>query len=601
MATVTNNLTRIHDAEGTLTAGNLPAGGAGATANTDIYLQGSQSLGRRQTNTSDTGGFALVDAADNDCSASGTHVGVWVWVTHFGILDDLRVALCTGTTPASNYKYWTVALSEVPKLGGWLRLWVENNVGGTTGAGTYTASQTRCFGAMISFTGAPGGNAQNLIIDAADYLSGGGAALTLTGTSGVFSDFSTADENSSNQYGIFRVIGGVYNCFGRVKLGSSSSLVFTDASFTVIFPQQALVSDTWMGIDVDLQHASTAVTWLSCVVQSAGAKKGDLVVTGTSGTFTAIGLVAGNLRIVTLNSKCTVTQSAFGNCGQITAAGATLTDTQVSGYEGTANTSALIWDVATDPSTPMTGMTYIKGTAATHAIEFGTSSPTTMTLTNVTFSGYNASNGQNDSAIHIKRTTGTVDITITGGTSPSYRTDGATVNIIAGAVTVAVNVKNVAGTNIQNALVLLRAANGTGPFPFDATVTISNSGTTATVTHTSHGLATNDKVQIKGASLAANNGVWSITVTGTNAYTYTMGSSPGSSPTGTIKATFVALYGLTDSNGDISTSRVYSAAQPVAGWARKSSSAPYYKEALLGGSVSNTLGYAANLQLVSDE
>jgi hypothetical protein len=80
-----------------------------------------------------------------------------------------------------------------------------------------------------------------------------------------------------------------------------------------------------------------------------------------------------------------------------------------------------------------------------------------------------------------------------------------------------------------------------------------------------------------------------------------MGSAPGSNPTGTIKATFVALEGLTNSSGNISTTRVYSSDQPVSGWVRKSSTAPYYKEALLSGSVDNATGYSVNVQLISDE
>lgn len=595
MASVTNNLTRIHDLEGSLTSVSI-GGGAGAAANTDIFIQNAQSLGRRQSNVT-LGGFLLDDGAGNDLSATDVHVGMWIWVTHYSVLTALRVRM--GTAGGSgNYDEHIVPLTEYPALGGWLRVWVDiSRTPDATGGTALNEASVQFFGPVISIP-TVGGNAANLILDAIDHVVGAG--LTLTGTSGLWSDFITADASANNQYGIVRLVGGVINMLGRVQLGSASSLVFSDASFTVIFPQQNLVNDAWMGITIDLQHASTSITWASCVVQSSSVKKGDLVVTGTNGTFTATGLVAGNLRIVTLNSRCTVTQSAFGACGQITAAGATLTNTQVSGYEGTANTSALIWNVNTDPSTPMSGMRYTKGTAATHAIEFGTTSPTSMTLTNVTFSGYNASNNQNDSAIHIKRTSGTVTITISGGTTPSYRSDGATVVIVAGAVTVAVNVKDTGGSNIQNARVLLRAAAG-GPFPFDVTVTISNSGTTATVTHTGHGLATNDYVVIKNASHAANNGVFQITVSDANTYTYTMASAPGSNPTGTIKATYAALYGLTDASGNLSTSKVYASSQPVSGWVRKSTGSPLYKTALLGGSVSNTAGYSANAQMVIDE
>jgi hypothetical protein len=84
--------------------------------------------------------------------------------------------------------------------------------------------------------------------------------------------------------------------------------------------------------------------------------------------------------------------------------------------------------------------------------------------------------------------------------------------------------------------------------------------------------------------LAANNGVFQIIKTTDNAYTYTMASSPGSSPTGTIKCSFVFLEGLTDSNGEIQLSRQIGAAQSVIGWARKA--ADSYKPGPISGIVS---------------
>lgn len=202
-------------------------------------------------------------------------------------------------------------------------------------------------------------------------------------------------------------------------------------------------------------------------------------------------------------------------------------------------------------------------------------------------------------ALHVLATTGTVNINAPAGTS--YYSEGATVNIIAGAVTTQVTVTDVSGTAIQNARVFLRASNNTGPLPYDVTVTISNSGTTATVTHTSHGMSTNDKVVISGASLNANNGVFSITVTGVNTYTYTMASSPGSSPTGTIKSTYVALEGTTNASGQISMTRVFSADQPVIGWARKSSSAPYYKTGPIVGTIDSATGGTFSAVLIADQ
>jgi hypothetical protein len=81
-----------------------------------------------------------------------------------------------------------------------------------------------------------------------------------------------------------------------------------------------------------------------------------------------------------------------------------------------------------------------------------------------------------------------------------------------------------------------------------------------------------------------------------------MPSAPGSSPTGTITSTFVALSGLTDINGEITTSRVYASSQPVTGIVRKSTTpGSLFKPFPLNGTVSNTTGFAATAVMTPDE
>lgn len=168
-------------------------------------------------------------------------------------------------------------------------------------------------------------------------------------------------------------------------------------------------------------------------------------------------------------------------------------------------------------------------------------------------------------------------------------------------VTVLVNVKDKDGVPIESARVLLWASDGTGPFPFQESVTIVNSGTTATVDHTTHGLVTGDKVLIEGASLQENNCVAAITVTDPDTYTYTLSSAPGSNPTGSITSTFVALDGLTDVNGDVSTTRQYSALQPVIGRLRRSTTSPLFRTLNISGEVVRGVGLSINSIMVSDE
>jgi len=69
-----------------------------------------------------------------------------------------------------------------------------------------------------------------------------------------------------------------------------------------------------------------------------------------------------------------------------------------------------------------------------------------------------------------------------------------------------------------------------------ATVTITHSGTVATVTHTTHGLSTGNTVTISGADQEEYNGIFTITVLDADSYKYTMQSSPGVDATGTITA-----------------------------------------------------------------
>jgi hypothetical protein len=76
-------------------------------------------------------------------------------------------------------------------------------------------------------------------------------------------------------------------------------------------------------------------------------------------------------------------------------------------------------------------MSFAKGTAATHAIEFKDDIPSSITLQDVTLTGYNASNEQKDSALWFRDTTGTITVNVSGGTTPSYKSDGATISIVA--------------------------------------------------------------------------------------------------------------------------------------------------------------------------
>lgn len=380
----------------------------------------------------------------------------------------------------------------------------------------------------------------------------------------------------------------------------SPQVDFRDSNKLITIDDQRKVGSNFNRIEV--RRANSRVDWTSISFIS--------LCSASPGTFEAIDNADLNfydcsftdMSTFIFQTNSSVLDCVFRRCKEITAGGAVMTDCIIDSPSVAADSYGLGWNVATDPDGYLDGMEFIKGANAHHAINFGLTSPTTMTLRGMTFSGFNASDSQNDSALYFARTTGDVTVYLVGCSGNiKYKSAGCTVTFISDPVTISVTVQEADGTVIPSARVFLKAANDTGPFPYQESVSISNSGTTATVTHTGHGLATNDKVLIEGASLWQNNGIFSITKTSDNAYTYTLPEAPGSSPTGTITSTFVALHDVTGVGGTVSASRVYPSDQPVIGWARKSSSAPYWKEGPLGGTVDSLTGIPLTAILSPDE
>lgn len=586
MATVTSQLTRIHDLEGTLTVVSV-GGGAGAAANTDIFIQGSQSLGRRQSNVT-LNGFMIDDGGSNNLSAAGTHLGVWFWCTHFSSLTAVRVRIADNSGSA-NYDEHIIPLTEVPATGGWIRLWIHvNRTPDATGGTALTESTARYFGPIISIP-TVGGNAANLIMDAVDSTTSG---LLLTGTSGLWSDYSTADEGSStNKYGVVQTIGGVIYCKARLTLGSSSSLVFTDSNFSIVFPQQNTVQSTFMGVTVDLQHASTDVNWNNGVFSSPGSVKGDLIVTGTSGTLDIAGCTFNGLRAITLTSKATLTGCKIISTGLVTQSSATIDNCE---FTNLTNASGFL---SNNPGL-ISGCAFVSdGTG--HAIEISTAG--TYDFTDNTFTGYGA-DATTDAAVY-NNSGGAVTLNVIGGTSPTVRNgSGASTTLVVNPVTTTITVRNIQ-TNavISGARVLVTASDNTGPMPFEETVTISRSGSTATVAHTGHGLVDGKKVLIKGANEAEYNGVHTLTYIDANSYSFTVTGTPATPATGTVKSTGVVIDGTTNASGIISDTRSHGSDQPITGRVRKATGGDLYKTGIISGTISSTAGFSSTILLIADQ
>ncbi|PCI28744.1 hypothetical protein COB55_03465 [Candidatus Wolfebacteria bacterium] len=275
---------------------------------------------------------------------------------------------------------------------------------------------------------------------------------------------------------------------------------------------------------------------------------------------------------------------------------------------------ALFWNNANDPDGNLDSMTFSKGTNAHHAIDFGTGITANIILRNVAFTGFGSTDDSNDSTVRFLATSGSLTLSLVGctvggspATSSNFSIDdaaGITVTLSIDPVVTLINVKDNAGVNLENARVYLKAENGTGDLPFEETVTsITRSGTTATVTHTTHGLNSNEYVKLGGITdkTEDNRGAFLVTVTGANTYTYTTTDSGSTSYTGTIIATGVLIYGLTDASGNISSSRALGGNQPVDGFVRKSTASPRFKTFSLSDTINSSTGLTINIRLILDE
>lgn len=590
--------------------------GGGNDTESDYYIQGSSCVSEALK----TGVGTLI--ADNGSGVTwGTDDVFTSWHYCIGqaaidLYSNGGFRKLIGSSRGDFYS-WDVLGRDYYELGGWVCIPLDpvgETADDTVGSPAVWSSMTkRYFGHALNLSGSIAkGNTHG-----ADALRYGRMESIfehgdLSNGYCTFDGFATQNDASANKWGqIQEIVSGLYQWQGLISLGNATNAVdFRDENVTIRVLNPLRVYSTFNKIEINNSGSRVDMTNISFVAES-GAKSLPSWEVVDDCDINLQGCSFLNWNTFIFDSLSDVFNCIFNGCAQITTGGADFAGSKVLDSTVAADTGALYCDTAyTD--TDFDGMVFEMGSNNHHAIDFGTAVTSNLTLRNCEFNGFGSTDDANDSTVRFLATSGSltlslVDCTVDGAaaTSSNFSIDdaaGITVTLSINPVTVKATVKKSDGTVLQNARVIVMASDALGPFPYDETVTIVNSGTTATVTHNSHGMATNDKVRILGASHLQNNGTFSITYINANSYSYTMASAPGSSPTGTIKATFVALSGLTDVNGEVSTSRVYSANQNVSGWARLSTTeGSLYKTGPISDTVDSSDGMNTTAILISDE
>lgn len=618
-----------------LTTDTLSAAWTGMTsltANTTNFIEGTQSLSEKVSNTTMQG--YTVNTTDVigepfNFSSAGGNFGdhIFAWLTAYEAWDTLALGgfgiAVVDDLATDSWGIWYVG-PQPGYLGGWYSYVINPSAAFDTvpqaGTGSWTTGGNPAqltgvdgFGCRWKIIKSITGNVDNCFVDCISVGTGYGITLGDAGsTEGKFSDFITFEENTtSGRFGGLRGISGILFARCKLYIGATSGATnteFIDIGFTVVWEKAVLPDGTSSAVASDFYQlktrkgsGSTTVSLSNGSFSAVSPHEVYLDFTGsTSCALSNINI--DRARLVDVDGAVTWNGGNITNSGQFTIQSGTPT---LSNLTLLNSTDAYAMQIsAVSQFTNVSDITFdghgVGGAGSCGLrLNLGAVGGASITLTNIYFQ--NRVTGSADIIIPAD-VTGHIIIIASGGSIPTVN-DLRTPDdyeIVTNPVNTTVTVKDTNLVPIVDARVLMVAASG-GTMPYDATVTITRTDTSAIVSHLSHAMATDDKVQIKGAYQIEYDGVFPITKIDVDSYRYTVSGAPVTPATGIIKATYAALSGLTDSSGQLTMSRAFASNQPVSGRVRKSTGSPLYKTATLSGIINNTTGFATTVLLISDE
>lgn len=584
----------------------ISSGGGGANSltapETDDFIQGSNCISRNPWTSAAIRGMLF---NSSQTITSGHAFFIWAKSDVTQALDTkanggLQVCIGSGT---GDFKAYYVDGRDTAVKGGWICYAVDPTTTQSATVGSPTAT-TNQFGFRWSV---PTSGPSKGFPYKQDCLRHGSSVNVTEGDSGTpasWAALAVHADDGSRRWGIVQQTETGAKQLGIVNWGTASTAVYSreTGGTTVFGVTSGFVSTNFT--QVNFNHADTDIIWTSKTFVALDSLNRGQFLANTSENPQ---VVLDSCRFIGINTfdaslDTDLIGCVFDSTNSVTVRGGLVTGTRFVTPTVAADGAALIYNETANPDGEFDNTFFSKGTNDHHAIQFGTSAPTDITLRGVEVSGFSGTG--NAATLNFLRTSGTTTVNLVGciGTFTAKVTGSHTVNFVVDPVTHTVNVKNEAGANISGARVFTWPSDNTGEVPYQETVTsITQTGGTATVTHASHGLVTNQYVWIQGANEANYNGVHQVTVTGINTYTYSIDSGTASPATGTILATGVIIYGTTDGSGNISYTRSYSTDQPVQGRVREGTGGPFYKPNTYTNVIDSGSGSSVNVTLLNDE
>jgi len=572
-------------------------GGGGSGSNADVFFSSTSSRGRKVSNG--IKGFAFeVNASGTDLSNTVIVIR-WATLAGVGSLDtraNSGVVIRLEDT-SGNTSDWAVDGSDTYG-GGWRVSVIDTSASETSNSGTAaTLTAIRYVGVVWDETASVGGGDDNCYID--EILSFANTGLTVTGnTTDLIEDLLTWDEGGD--YGLFEERAGIIFSKANFDLQPDASDMSATGS-TLIFENPVYYDGTNISaclseIGLTCSDADN-VTLTRCTI-TAHRNTAEITGTDSNREFDISGATDFDLDTCSIvgfdgtngvalgDSGQAIDFTTFNFCGKVTAGTAVIRDCIF--RNATDATGAFFYDEDSDIADCIF---FSDGTGyGIHYRPTG-AGPFTETFDGIEMTGYGANETAN-AAIHVNPVTTTVTITINVQNASTPTTDedaGYTGTfLIQQTVTVKITANDANNNAISGARVYVEAASG-GDLPAGASVTITRSGSTASVAHTAHGMVDGQEISIKGADQDEYNIIATITNVTTNAYDYTVAGSPTTPATGTITSTAIILNDDTNGSGIVQDAGFsFTSDQPIAGRVRKGTTAPYYKTSPVSGTITSS-------------
>jgi len=421
------------------------------------YIQGSYAVTQTCSKSKTLANLGYDSGGTITLATDGAYL-VWQSFASAFAMDDYA-GTTTGTAgmsilvgqDTSNFDVWYVGGQDVSPYpyGGFICHAVNTTVArDALGAGTKTADQV--VGAQIALTSYPSKGEPHSV----DVMRHGRCSAIFqygeVADYATIAGFATQNDNSSNRWGLIQEVSGGYLWQGRMHLGTSTNAVdLRDSDVTIFIKYTPKVTANFNTVEVENSSSNVEMTGFNfvCLDPANTASKGrwittnDATVALTSCNFT-------DMSTFDFDSNTTALSCIFRRCDQIDPQQADLSFSSVlessatgGGADGGA---ALLWDVAADPNTYLNDMTFTKGAGSHHAIEFGTSAPQTINLTNMTFTDFSVSDQQTTSVLYFQDTgsdvTWTVNHSGTSGTVSYYKERSGDTVTISSSITLNVTV-----------------------------------------------------------------------------------------------------------------------------------------------------------------